>query len=113
VTPTITVSVSPGSVSEGNDATFTFSSSVVVSQSVTVSYVMRGNALDGIDYTLSGTPGEVTIGGGQNSATVRLHSIADHVKEKNETAVMALSSGSGYKIPKRGAKATLTILNAP
>jgi hypothetical protein len=46
-------------------------------------------------------------------AAATLHSIADHVREKNETAVMALSSGSGYKLPRRGAKATLTILNGP
>jgi len=112
VTPTITVSVSPSSVIEGNDAIFTFWSSVVVSQPVTVGYVMRGSALNGIDYTLSGTPGQVTIVAGQNSATVVLHSIADHVREKNETAVVALASGSGYKIPTR-AKVTLTILNQP
>jgi hypothetical protein len=62
---------------------------------------------------LGGTPGQATIGVGQNSATVALHSIADGVREKNETAVMALTAGSGYKIPKRGAKATLTILNGP
>ena len=110
VTPTITVAVSPGSVSEGNDATFTFSSSVAVSQAVTINYSMRGSAIDGTDYTLSGSS---TIGAGQNSATVTLHSIADHVREKSETAVMALTSGGGYKLPKRGAKATLTILNAP
>ena len=74
---------------------------------------MRGSALNGTDYTLSGTPGEVTIDAGQNSATVILHSIADQVREKNETAVAALASGSGYKIPRRGAKATLTIVNGP
>ena len=74
---------------------------------------MRGTAINGIDYTLSGTPGQVTIGAGQNSATVTLHAIADHVRETNETAVTALGSGSGYKIPKHGAKATLTILNGP
>jgi hypothetical protein len=79
---------------------------------VTVGYVMRGSALNGIDYTLSGTPGQVTIVAGQNSATVVLHSIADHLREKNETAVVALASGSGYRIPTR-AKATLTILNQP
>jgi hypothetical protein len=44
---------------------------------------------------------------------VTLHSIADHVSERNETAVMALTTGSGYKLPKRGTKATLTILNGP
>jgi len=80
---------------------------------VTISYSMRGTAFNGTDYTLSGTAGEVTISAGQNSATVTLHSIADGVREKNETAVMALTTGSGYKIPRRGAKATLTILNAP
>ncbi len=110
-TPTINVSVSPGSVVEGDDATFTFSSSAAVSQSTTVNYSMRGTAINGTDYTLSGTPGQVTITSGQNSATVTLHSIADHVKERNETAIMAVSAGSGYKLPKRGAKATVTIIN--
>ena len=74
---------------------------------------MRGSAINGSDYTLSGTFGQATIRAGQNSATITLHSIADHVRERNETATMSLSSGSAYKIPKRGAKATLTILNAP
>jgi hypothetical protein len=110
-TPTITVSVSPGSVVEGNDATFTVFSAAVVSQSITVNYSMRGTAINGTDYTLSGTPGQVTLSAGQTSATVTLHSIADHVKEKTETAIMVLSGGSGYKLPKRGTKVTLTILN--
>jgi outer membrane biosynthesis protein TonB len=110
-TPTITVSVSPGSVIEGNDATFIFSSSVVVEQPVTVNYSMRGTALNGTDYTLSGTSGQVTITAGQNSAMVTLHSIADHVKERSETAIMVPGNGVGYKLPKRGTKATLTILN--
>jgi hypothetical protein len=80
---------------------------------VIVSYSMRGTAQNGIDYTLDGTPGRVTIAAGQTSATVVLHAIADHVKERNETAIMALATGSGYKIPKSGAKASLTILNGP
>lgn len=75
--------------------------------------MMRGTAFNGTDYTLSGSPGHVTIIAGQRSATITLHSIADHVKERNETAVMVLAPGSGYKIPKSGAKASLTILNGP
>jgi hypothetical protein len=110
-TPTITVSVSPSSVVEGNDATFTFSSSAVVSHPITVSYSMRGTALNGTDYTLSGMPGQVILTAGQTSATVTLHSIADHVKERNETAILVPNSGAGYKLPKRGTKATLTIRN--
>jgi len=74
---------------------------------------MRGTALTGSDYILSGTPGAVTIVAGQNFATVTLHAIADHITEKSETAAMVLTSGSGYKLPKRGAKATVTILNGP
>ena len=73
---------------------------------------MSGKAQQGTDYTLSGMPGQVTIAAGQSSATVVLHAIADHIKERNETAILALNSGAGYKIPNR-AKATLTILNGP
>jgi hypothetical protein len=89
------------------------SSSAVVSQAVTVNYVMRGTALNRTDYTLNGSSGQATIAAGQRSVAVTRHSIADHVKERNETAVMALGTGSGYKIPRTGTKATLTILNGP
>jgi hypothetical protein len=73
---------------------------------------MRGTALQGSDYMLTGTAGQVTIPAGQSSATVLLHAVADHIKETSETATMVLTSGTGYKIPKR-AKATLTIVNGP
>jgi hypothetical protein len=86
--PTIRVSVSPGQVAEGGDATFTISSSVILSRPITVSYSTRGTAQQGSDYTLAGTPGQVTIPAGQSSATVLLHSVADHVKEKNQTATI-------------------------
>jgi len=78
-----------------------------------VNYSVRGTAISGSDYTLTGTPGNATIAIGQTSATITIHSIADHIKEKNETAIMAISSGSGYKLSKSGAKATLTIINGP
>lgn len=74
---------------------------------------MRGTAFNGTDYTLNGSPGHVTIVAGQRSATITLHSIADHIKERSETAVMVLATGSGYKIPKNGVKASVTILNGP
>ena len=74
---------------------------------------MRGTATNGVDYTLNGALGQVTIGAGQNSETVTLHSIADHVKERNETAIMVPGNGIGYKLPKHGTKATLTIINGP
>ena len=78
-----------------------------------MNYSVRGTAIDGSDYTLTSAAGQVTIDAGQAFATVTLHSIADHVKERNETVIMAVSSGSGYKVPKHGSKATLTIINGP
>lgn len=111
-TPTIRVSVSPGQVTEGSDATFTFSSSVVVSQPITVSYSVGGKAQQGTDYTLNGTPGQVTIPAGQSSAAIVLHAIADHVGERNENVSLIFMQGTGYKVPRR-AKATLTIVNGP
>jgi hypothetical protein len=41
-----------------------------------------------------------------------LHAIADHVRERNESVIMTLSNGIGYKIPRR-AKATLIIVDGP
>jgi hypothetical protein len=108
----VRVSVSPAQLVEGNDATFTVTASTPVSQPLTIHYFMAGVARLGSDYTLSGNPGQVTISSGQSSAAIMLHSIADHVREKNETAAVVLSSGPGYKIPKRP-RATLTIVNGP
>ncbi|MEP7016383.1 MAG: hypothetical protein ABI925_13155, partial [Verrucomicrobiota bacterium] len=65
---------------------------------VTVNYSISGTAHSGSDFTLSGTPGQVTIPAGQSSATVTLHAIIDHLKESKETVIMTLTSGTGYTI---------------
>ena len=71
---TFTVSISPGPAS----------------QAITVMYSMSGNAVLGTDYTLNGTPGQVTIPMGQSSATV----ILTDTKTSNarRTATMNLTS---------------------
>jgi len=106
------VSVASSQIVEGADAIFTVSASAPVSQPLTVNYFMGGTAREGSDYTLGGTPRQVTIPAGQISATVTVHSIADHVRERNETAALVLSSGTGYKLPKRP-RAAVTIVNGP
>ena len=106
------VSVSPGQISEGSDAIFTITVSAAPSQPLAVNYVMGGTSLQNSDYTLSETSQQIVISAGQTSATVLLHAVADHVKERNETASMILTQGTGYKLPKRP-KAVLTIVNAP
>ena len=86
--------------------------SSAVSQSTTVFYSMSGTATQGSDYTLSGTPGQVTIPAGQSTATVTMHAVADHVPEGNETATMTLNSGAGYTVSANNS-ATVIIVNAP
>jgi hypothetical protein len=111
-TPTVTLSVSPAQISEGSDATFAVSRSVVSMQSLVVSFAMSGKAIQGSDYTLNGPLGGITIPGGASSATVLLHAIADHVSEKTESATMTLTPSPSYKLPKHKT-ATVKILEAP
>ncbi len=59
---------------------------------VTVDYSMSGSATLGTDYTLSGTPGQVTIPGGDFSANVILHAL----RNVNKGATMTLTPGVGY-----------------
>ena len=63
---------------------------------------MSGKATLGSDYTMSGTPGQIVIPAGSNSGSVTLSAIADNMKEKKETAIMTLQSGSGYEFPSKG-----------
>jgi hypothetical protein len=74
---------------------------------------VSGKAVLGTDYTLSGIFGQVDIPPGVSSAVVTLHALTDALKEKSQKATMALSSGTGYKLPsnKRARKTTLTIIN--
>jgi hypothetical protein len=97
-------------VSEGQNATFTVTAPHgPVSHPITVHYSISGTAQNGSDYTLSGTFGQVTIQTGQSSATVILHAVVDHHNENSETAIMTLTSGTGYTVPSNFKKATVTI----
>jgi hypothetical protein len=84
---------------EGQDAVFTLTASPVNHAQATVNYRMKGRAILGTDYTLSGATGQVTIPAGQASVTVTLHSLEDASKERgNEHAAMTLQKGAGYKL---------------
>ena len=95
-TPTVNVSVNPAAIVEGQTATFTVTASAAVAQDTIVNYSMSGKATLGSDYTVSGAAGQITIPAGQISGSVTLSAIADGIKEKKETAIMTLQSGSGY-----------------
>jgi hypothetical protein len=101
--PTAALSVTPTSVGKTGTATFTISLSASTFQNVTVNYSMSGNAVLGMDYTLSGTSNQVTIPIGQTSAVVTLTVRTMKTKGK-EKATMTLGTGMGYQLPTVGKK---------
>ena len=110
---TVTVSVAPSSIDEGEDAIFTFTNTPVdFSRSTKVIYYTAGTALDGDDYTLSGTPGVVIVPAGQASANVVLHARADGHFDQTEDAALIVGEKNRYRvgIPKR---ASVTIYDVP
>ena len=72
---------------------------------VTVRYVMKGTAVFGRHYTLSGVFGEVTIPAGQTSAKVTLHALT----RGRKTATMKLLNRPEYAVSPLKRKATIKI----
>jgi hypothetical protein len=110
--PTIALSVSPTSITEGGSATFVVTASGVSTSAMTVPYSMRGKAVYGKHYTLSGTAGQVTIPAGSTTATVTLNSIPNSIKRRPKRAKMTLHPGFGYQLSS-SISASVTIVNAP
>ncbi len=101
---TVTVSVAPSSIDEGDDAIFTFTNTPVdFSRSTKVIYYTAGTALYGDNYTLSGTPGVIIIPAGQASADVILHARADGHFDRTEDAALIVGEKNRYRVgtPKR------------
>jgi N-acetylneuraminic acid mutarotase len=95
------VTVSSSRVEEGQSTTFLiFAKPDRPCQPITVHYTLSGTAKPGIDYTLSGKPGQVTIPAGQALVTVTLHALEDNKTEKTEKANLTLQTGMGYKLTK-------------
>ncbi len=112
--PTITVSVSPSTVSNvGEDAVYTLALSTPTSKKIQVNFLIRGTATPGSDYFLLGNFnqfGQIVIPTGQSSATVTLHTQDDDGGRRSETATFNLLGGDAYHVG-RPASATVTILN--
>jgi hypothetical protein len=94
----VTLEASDHSVPKGSDTVFTVSANANC-RDTTVFYSMRGKAKLGIDYTLSGTPGQVTIPAGRTTATITLHAL-NNSRKKAAPAKMILQPGSGYSLGK-------------
>jgi hypothetical protein len=114
---TVSVAVSPGSVTEDGATnlvyTFTRNDS---SGPLTVNFSIGGTATFNTDYTQTGaatfTPptGTVTFADGSLTATVTVDPTADATVEPDETVVLTVTAGTGYTVGAPAA-ATGTITN--
>ncbi len=98
--PSITLAVSPSSVTEDGTANlvYTFTRSGVTTNALTVNYTLGGTATLNTDYTRSGTNNTVTFAAGSSTATVIVDPTADTTVESDETVALTLATGTGYTV---------------
>ncbi|NCS59621.1 MAG: hemolysin, partial [Microcystis aeruginosa G11-04] len=96
--PSITLAVSPTSVTEDGTANlvYTFTRSGVTTNPLTVNYTIGGTATNGTDYT--SIPTSVTFAANSSTATVIVDPTADTTVENNETVALTLAAGTGYTV---------------
>lgn len=105
----VSLGVSTTLISEGGTATFTFAASTVNPDApTTVNYSMKGKAILGTHYTLSGNYGQVIIPAGASSATVTMTALTSSLPQRGQKTTMSIMSGPGYKAS-RSKKATVAI----
>lgn len=115
---TVSVAVSPSSVNEDGVATlaYTFTRTGSTVSALPVNFSVAGTAVLTSDYSASGSTsfaassGTVTIPAGATTAVVTLDPVADSVVEANETAILSVTSGTGYSVG-TPSSATGTITN--
>jgi len=96
--PAISVSASPTRVGRGGSAIYTLTRlGGNATAAVTVNYAMTGRAILGRQYTLSGSPGQVTIPAGASSADVTL-TVLSSPRKRPKPATMLLMPGSTYNL---------------
>jgi len=100
VTPSITLAVSPSSVTEDGTANlvYTFTRSGVTTNALTVNYTLGGTATLNTDYTRTGTTNTVTFAANSSTATVIVDPTVDTTVESNETVALTLATGTGYTV---------------
>ncbi|AVQ71321.1 hemolysin [Microcystis sp. MC19] len=108
--PTITLAVSPSSVTEDGttNLVYTFTRNGSTTSALTANYTVGGTATNGTDY--ASIPTSVTFAAGSSTATVTVDPTADTTVESDETVALTLASGTGYTVGTTTA-ATGTITN--
>lgn len=108
--PTVSISVSPSSVSEdgATNLTYTVTRSISSASPLTVNLSTTGTATSGTDYT--GAVSTVTIPANSTTATITINPTVDGTVEPDETVTLIVDAGSGY-IVGSPSNAVGTILN--
>jgi multidrug efflux pump subunit AcrA (membrane-fusion protein) len=114
VRPVIEVTVAPGRVTEGDQATFTFTSDIAMPTDTIVDYTVGGDATAGDDYAdvLNGT---ILFPAGRTSVDLVVRTFADEDIERRETLTITVGTpiianeGENYAVGPRK-EATLTIV---
>jgi Ca2+-binding RTX toxin-like protein len=100
-TPTITLAVTPTSVTEDGttNLVYTFTRTGATTSALTVNYSIAGTA-DATDYTgaTAGTGKTITFAAGSSTATLTIDPTADTLFENNETVALTLATGTGYTV---------------
>ncbi|MDK2411222.1 Calx-beta domain-containing protein [Aphanizomenon sp. PH219] len=100
ILPTITLAVSPSSVTEDGTANliYTFTRTGVTTSALTVYHGIAGTA-NGSDYT-GATPGTgiITFAAGASTATLTIDPTADTTVEIDKTVAVTLTTGTGYTV---------------
>ena len=104
--PSITLAVSPSSVTEDGTANiiYTFTRTGAITNALTVNYGIAGTATFNNDYTqigatsFTGTTGSITFAAGASTKTLTIDPTADTIVESNETVALTLASGTGYTV---------------
>jgi Glycosyl hydrolase family 9/FG-GAP-like repeat len=103
--PDVKIAVAPATVTEDGVANlvYTFTRTGVTTNPLTVNFSVIGTATFNNDYiqtgaaSFTGTTGTITFASGSGTASITINPTADTTPETNETVVLTLASGSGYR----------------
>ena len=91
--PVIEVSVNPGSVVEGETATFTFTSDIPMASDTVIDYVVTGSATADDDYEDDPLDGSFIFPAGAQSYDLQIETLTDNEIESAEELVIEVGEG--------------------
>ncbi len=94
--PSIEVTVSPSSVTEGGSATFTFTSDIAMPSDTVIEYTVAGSATADEDYEDDPLDGSFVFPQGQTTFTLEVTTLTDEVIENVEE--ITIEVGDGFNV---------------